>query len=268
MSRICAQTSNPPKAQRKVALLIPIFSPSRNEPATNQRSAIRCLWFYLTSCLDLCSCTRDHILKTKITDILIQVPQLYTNYISRSAEGISLAFLSVWFIGDLTNLIGAIWAGLVPLVVALAMYFCFADAVLISQCLYYRNISTSRKGVDDATQDTMSSAVEPLLASMPLPSDVGLPGSRRRSSASQKRRYSAIAPSKSTINLGEKTVVSNGIRNDFCVLAVCMLGGIGWIIAWKIRLWEPTSEDKGTGTAHRVAGAEALGYVSALLYLG
>lgn len=35
-----------------------------------------------------------------------QVPQLILNYKSGSADGISLAFLTVWLIGDITNLIG------------------------------------------------------------------------------------------------------------------------------------------------------------------
>jgi hypothetical protein len=54
---------------------------------------------------------------------------LIENYKSGSADGISLVFLAIWFIGDVTNLFGALWAGLVPTVIALAMYFCVADLV-------------------------------------------------------------------------------------------------------------------------------------------
>lgn len=35
-----------------------------------------------------------------------QVPQLILNYKSGSADGISLAFLLVWLLGDITNLAG------------------------------------------------------------------------------------------------------------------------------------------------------------------
>jgi uncharacterized protein with PQ loop repeat len=35
-----------------------------------------------------------------------QVPQLILNYKTGSADGISLAFLFVWMIGDITNLSG------------------------------------------------------------------------------------------------------------------------------------------------------------------
>jgi PQ loop repeat len=35
-----------------------------------------------------------------------QVPQLILNYKTGSADGISLAFLLVWLVGDITNLSG------------------------------------------------------------------------------------------------------------------------------------------------------------------
>jgi solute carrier family 66 (lysosomal lysine-arginine transporter), member 1 len=69
--------------------------------------------------------------------IFLLVPQLWENYVQSSAEGISFAFLLIWFVGDVTNLAGAVWAGLVPTVIALAGYFCVADAVLIGQCVWY-----------------------------------------------------------------------------------------------------------------------------------
>lgn len=38
---------------------------------------------------------------------LEKVPQLILNYTTGSADGISIAFLTVWLIGDITNLAGA-----------------------------------------------------------------------------------------------------------------------------------------------------------------
>jgi hypothetical protein len=67
-----------------------------------------------------------------------QVPQLIENYKSGSADGISLAFLIVWFIGDITNLAGALWAHLVPTVIALAIYFSFADIVSRAMCTLHK----------------------------------------------------------------------------------------------------------------------------------
>lgn len=36
----------------------------------------------------------------------MQVPQLYANFKSKSADGLSMAFLVVWLLGDVANLIG------------------------------------------------------------------------------------------------------------------------------------------------------------------
>ncbi|OAA61681.1 vacuolar membrane pq loop repeat protein [Niveomyces insectorum RCEF 264] len=69
--------------------------------------------------------------------ICLLLPQLIQNYKAQSAEGLSMAFLFVWLLGDATNLAGALWTNLAPTAIALAVYFCIADAVLILQCLYY-----------------------------------------------------------------------------------------------------------------------------------
>jgi hypothetical protein len=80
----------------------------------------------------------------------VQVPQLIENYWNGNAEAISLLFLFVWFIGDITNLIGGAWAGLVPVIVAIAVYFCIADGVLIAQCLYYNPHCSSRESASSS----------------------------------------------------------------------------------------------------------------------
>ena len=127
-----------------------------------------------------------------------QVPQLIENYQLGSAEGVSLAFLTVWFIGDLANFVGAIWAGLVPTVIALAAYFIIADAVLITQCLYYNHVNAGEQSAGGFAQGETAREDQPLLGRRP--SDIGLPGSRRGSSVSMKRRSSTLGePTLSTI---------------------------------------------------------------------
>lgn len=194
--------------------------------------------------------------------IFLLVPQLIENYKQGSAEGISLAFLAVWFIGDITNLAGALWAGLVPTVIALAVYFCFADLVLISQCLYY-NVKNARK----ARKSSLASndpADQPLLGRRDS-SNLGLPGShRRRSSALSRRRRASSLPS-----LVEDDIEGSlWVRNALSIAGVCLVGTAGWAIAWKTGVWVPTPTH-GAGDGEDVAlGAQVLGYVSALCYLG
>ena len=42
------------------------------------------------------------------TDVRHQIPQLITNYKTKSADGLSMLFLAVWLFGDIANLSGAL----------------------------------------------------------------------------------------------------------------------------------------------------------------
>lgn len=197
------------------------------------------------------------------------MPQLIENYRQGSAEGISLLFLIVWFIGDVTNLAGAVWAGLVPTVIALAVYFCFADLILISQCVYYNLLNARR--LRKMSQNTVESVEQPLLrrsssyeySRRRRRSSLGLPGSHRRSSASRRRSSLAAI-------MEEETGSRAWFKNSFSIFLVCAAGTAGWAIAWKSNVWHPAPEergDAGQGTS-MVLGAQILGYISAVCYLG
>ena len=155
-----------------------------------------------------------------------------------------------------------------PTVVALAVYFCFADAILITQCLYYKFIKVRK---DDSKSFLISGQTELDGPEQPLlrrsSDNIGLPGSRRRSSASQKRRTSSLGDPLPVI-LEVEVARSTWLRNATSVFLICLAGSIGWVIAWKMGVWTPTPAEVNDGTGHRAIGAEALGYVSAVLYLG
>lgn len=149
----------------------------------------------------------------------------------------------------------------------MAIYFCIADAILITQCLYYNYVNSHKKPLEVAADRDTDSPNQPLL-SRRASSDIGLPGSRRRSSVSQKRRDSTIAA------LALPTIPEDGgnahewVNNTLSVVAVCAIGTAGWAIAWKAGLWKPTPAEADTDTDNRNVGAESLGYLSAVAYLG
>lgn len=184
---------------------------------------------------------------------------------------------------------GAIWAGLVPTVIAIAVYFCFSDFALIGQCLYYNAINRQKKeqgqdaanSADAQASHTAAAASEqtPLLNGESNPAappnkrrltdvteeNMGLPGSRRRSS----RRNTDDARRNSLERiLEEPTRLRAWIKNTVSILAIILAGAVGWVIAWKTGAWRPTPVGQDEGAQQGPVGAEILGYISAVLYLG
>ncbi|RDW67015.1 hypothetical protein BP5796_09764 [Coleophoma crateriformis] len=199
------------------------------------------------------------------TWVCLLIPQLIENYQNDSADGISLVFLFVWLLGDLTNLAGALWAGLVPTVIALAIYFCIADFVLISQCLYYNN-KNARKSRRQQSVVSTSSEQEPLLSRRRSSDNTGLPGSHRRTSALSTR---SVDGSLVKIEEEQTSTARTWFNNTISILGVIALGVIGWGIAYQTKVWTPTPEHGDMPQTTEVAfGAEVLGYFSAICYLG
>jgi hypothetical protein len=196
---------------------------------------------------------------------------LIENYKGGSADAISLAFLFVWLIGDLTNLLGALCASLVPVVITIAVYFCIADGALISQCIYY-NVKNARRARRHSLIDHETGTSEP---TTPLlgrrPSDDSDRRTRRRSSASLARRTShrSSAAGDSLIKILEETESRTlWVKNLLAVIAICAVGAGGWAIAWQSRVWKPTPVTGPDSGANDSTAGQVLGYISAVCYLG
>ena len=227
--------------------------------------------------------------------VFLLLPQLIENYRNSSAEAISLAFILVWFLGDVCNLVGALWAGLVPVIIAIAIYFCFSDGVLISQCLYYgirnkrrqarillaRERGASVSGGQSAiVRDAESGEQQPLLNDARLRSGSytgTIPGSgerRRSSGGSGRRRSSAGAQQTRNEHLArilEETDASGArlwAKNVFSVIAICIVGAAGWAAAYGAGAWKPSPKPGEVHAEEMATGAQVLGYASAVLYLG
>ncbi|GAA5918716.1 hypothetical protein JCM1841_006257 [Sporobolomyces salmonicolor] len=71
--------------------------------------------------------------------ILVYNPQIWLCYKQQSGDGLSLVFLFIWLTGDITNLLGSLWQGLIPTVIILAVYYTACDVILISQKYYYHH---------------------------------------------------------------------------------------------------------------------------------
>jgi hypothetical protein len=54
--------------------------------------------------------------------IVVYSPQIWENYQLKSGEGLSVTFIVLWLLGDITNAVGGAMAKLLPTVVILALY--------------------------------------------------------------------------------------------------------------------------------------------------
>jgi uncharacterized protein with PQ loop repeat len=202
----------------------------------------------------------------------IQVPQLIENYRNGNAEAISLLFIIVWFVGDVANLVGGLLADLVPVIVAIAVYFCIADGVLIAQCLYYkaRNARLEQHRRRRSSVETPDPTT-PLLGRRF--SDSVPPQPRRRSSGSLRGHQAAgrreSQPEDSLAKIVEESEYGRKawIKNMISVLGIFVVGMAGWTVAWQTGMWAPAPQ--GTHNDGAVStGGQILGYFSAACYLG
>ena len=200
--------------------------------------------------------------------IFLLVPQLIENHTNGHADGISMTFLFIWAAGDILSLAGGLWAGLVPTVIALAIYFCFADGALITQCIYYNTLNAQKdKEQEEAEAHTIAQSHEqdPLLASASAqrkPSTTSRRSHRRSSAALSARRDSLSRA------LAKPTATSAWLKNSLSILAIVVAGTAGWALAYKTGAWHPVPLKDPTSSAPTPLGASLLGYGSALLYLG
>ncbi|AOA64799.1 Putative vacuolar membrane transporter for cationic amino acids [Komagataella phaffii CBS 7435] len=187
--------------------------------------------------------------------IVLLLPQLVEQWKYKSAEGISIEFIALWFLGDVANLIGALWANLLPQVILLAIWYCLADFLIGFSYYYYTYIypkhhrhhhlhlnSTHSHRSGSITIDETSALVN-----------------RRHSSRS--RRRSSI----------EVQVLSDNRKHIFTnivlpVLFVLLAGASGYFFSGETTHHTPGDGDDLPHEKIRL-GPQILGYISATLYL-
>lgn len=116
--------------------------------STNCSDGVRWLYVVLGDCVtdaqgyasDICGVVSLLLWMTVAT------PQMVSN--CRRIEGmagVSILLIAQWTLGDTTNLIGAILTKQLPLQIYLAIYFVFADFILICQYIWYQTYLRRQK---------------------------------------------------------------------------------------------------------------------------
>ncbi|KAK6533845.1 hypothetical protein TWF281_005196 [Arthrobotrys megalospora] len=186
--------------------------------------------------------------------IFLIVPQLWENFRNQSAEGLSTLFLIIWLLGDICNLIGALWARLLPTVVALGIYFCLVDFIMLAQLIYYNHYRSRKRHRLPQTRRAEHrpgpSATDPLLPDTEASHTTKHPAHQRRDSLSQA--------------FSDNSSPNEAIRNVVSVFLVLFVGTAGWFVAWKTGAWGPQGDTPDTMAPF---GALVLGYASSFFYL-
>ncbi|OOQ82199.1 vacuolar membrane PQ loop repeat protein [Penicillium brasilianum] len=206
--------------------------------------------------------------------IFLLVPQLIENYRNGNAEAISLLFIFVWFIGDITNLLGGTLAGLVPVIIAIAVYFCLADGVLIAQCLYYK-VRNSRRGSIHRRRRSSTETPDPTTPLLGRRFSDSFPaGQGRRRSSGSMRRFQGAGRRESQVEDPLAKIVEENeygrkawVKNLISVIGIFVVGIAGWTIAWQTGIWAPAPLENNKPADIATSGA-VLGYASAVCYLG
>lgn len=171
--------------------------------------------------------------------IVLLMPQLIEQWRMKSAKGIALGFISIWFMGDLLNLVGAVWAGLLSEVIFLAVWFCIADSMMIFSYFYYtyiypRQHQSMKRSRNNSGPISLEDA--PLL--------------RRHSST-----LTNIALAPQLFSIFNQYVLP--------ILFVISSGCLGYFLS------ESNSENRHDDIPSSISvGPQILGYLSAFLYLG
>lgn len=200
--------------------------------------------------------------------IVLLMPQLIEQWRLKSAEGIAIGFISIWFMGDVFNLIGAVWAGLLPEVIFLAIWFCIADFMMIFSYFYYTHIykrhhhhrhgnKRSRSRSSSRRRRRTSGSLEHGSHS---DGDEGIVNEERP--LLRRRRSSTLTD----IAL-EPQYHSIFVKYILPILFVVAAGVVGFFLGGANMGDE--NDSPGSGDDGAIAlGPQIMGYCSALLYLG
>ena len=194
--------------------------------------------------------------------VVVFSPQIFESFRRSSTDGLSIVFIVVWLLGDVFNILGAVLQGVIPTMTILAVYYTFADIILLGQCFYYRGFTLSdapTKAIKQTTPVDEEAVTEEtsLLArdghtittTILTPADADRP--RRSSSFSSLRsRIAAVdathlSPATPLLplprptdlpasrNLKPTSTIASVLFNLSALILVCVAGIFGWWVSTR-----------------------------------
>jgi uncharacterized protein with PQ loop repeat len=118
-----------------------------------------------------------------------EIPQIITNFRTKSSHGVSLLFLLTWILGDAFNLLGCLLEpATLPTQYYTALLYTTSTVVLVLQSIYYDHVYKWWKCKKTDSTEAIEEAKRPLKPQKPDDSGIPIPSGRIRSSATSSPR--------------------------------------------------------------------------------
>ncbi|XP_022851747.1 uncharacterized protein LOC111373448 [Olea europaea var. sylvestris] len=117
---------------------------------------------------------------------LAEIPQIITNFRTKSSHGVSLLFLLTWIAGDIFNLVGCLLEpATLPTQFYTAVLYTANTVILVLQSLYYDHFYRCWKGRHKDSFQEVEDVKKPLKS--PKPGDSAIPIPKRNPRATARR---------------------------------------------------------------------------------
>ncbi|KAK3375365.1 PQ loop repeat-domain-containing protein [Podospora didyma] len=213
--------------------------------------------------------------------VVVFSPQIVENIRRGSADGLSVQFIVVWLLGDVFNILGAMFQGVLPTMLILAVYYTIADFVLLGQCFYYRGFTLSddapspakpkRAAASTATTTiTSQHAAATERTGLLLGSPLLIDRERRGSDWSHlSPAVPLVATPSSLPPPPPPTKAQTLLSNLLAMVMVCAAGVLGWYLSRSYTITSTsTSPESSAEPLIMNFWGQVFGWLCAALYLG
>lgn len=230
--------------------------------------------------------------------VVVFSPQIIENFRRSSAEGLSVEFIIIWLLGDIFNILGAVFQHVLATMLILAIYYTLADIVLLGQYFYYTGfrLRDPKPVKPTGTEDGLAAERSPLIANGHAnghaspgrrPANAADVETRARSSSAFRDRllsldYSHSSPAVPIHNQPKnakdtdamkpqrpRTLLQSILFNGTAILLVVLAGITGYSLTPSIPEEKRghAADDQADSLEFSTLG-QVFGYVCAVLYLG
>ncbi|KAI3343639.1 PQ loop repeat-domain-containing protein [Ustulina deusta] len=199
--------------------------------------------------------------------VVVFSPQIIENFRRSSADGLSVQFIIAWLLGDVFNVLGAVFQGVLPTMLILAIYYTIADIVLLGQCFYYKGFTWKDDAALPAPKPSNNGhATDAPTERTGLLSDYFSDRERRGSGWSHLSPAVPLMPEQLSTPLPTPTKRQTFLWNSVAVLMVCAAGVLGWFLS-RGYTSRPSTTPADELPALDLYG-QIFGWLCAVLYLG